>query len=208
MMSDHLCERARQLTKDLDLAGSNSKAWREWATPKIEAALRDVQRETIQQVRALYARIEREGVILRQEHHRAEAAEARLTALEAAENAQLKIERDAIVEQANSRGEAYQIADSLYQEAEVELTSIKARLREQHAQIAWQPIATAPKDGTEVLLYGVFAKRSAARPFRAIGLWFEVNQTFAWWVVAALPFTPTHWMPLPDPPAMIPPETP
>jgi Protein of unknown function (DUF551) len=54
----------------------------------------------------------------------------------------------------------------------------------------WQLIATAPRDGSRVLLPGT------------MGYWSEVRQR---WVdlVDADGFTyrpPTHWMPLPEPP--------
>lgn len=59
----------------------------------------------------------------------------------------------------------------------------------------WQPIGTAPKDGTEVLIY------QAGQTFGydyAIGKQGEYG-----WVnrnSASCYNTPTHWMPLPSPP--------
>jgi hypothetical protein len=52
----------------------------------------------------------------------------------------------------------------------------------------WQPISTAPKDGTVVL----FAIRGERHPFmgRADDFWNN-----AWWLEQA-----THWMPIPPPP--------
>ncbi len=65
----------------------------------------------------------------------------------------------------------------------------------------WQPIETAPKDGTPILAYRgdhyksfghvqVTYWRTAAHKVGYIG-WGEFNQR--WW-------PPTHWMPLPEPP--------
>lgn len=65
----------------------------------------------------------------------------------------------------------------------------------------WQPIETAPKDGTAVLLFGQFTNDFPvdARS-RQIGQWFQGYSDRAWWVVNALPFYPTHWAPLLDEP--------
>lgn len=69
----------------------------------------------------------------------------------------------------------------------------------------WQDIRTAPKDGTEILLFidGFYPKRVIARWY---GPWSN-------WMVGAFPNdpareeyhrigakVPTHWMPLPEPP--------
>lgn len=59
----------------------------------------------------------------------------------------------------------------------------------------WQPIETAPKDGSQILLYG---RVDSDRAFRHIGFWSE-----RWndWLDMTMSFSvPTHWMPLPAPP--------
>ena len=54
----------------------------------------------------------------------------------------------------------------------------------------WLPIETAPKDGTPILVVG--GAHTAAEIRAADG---------AWWNHCPLKgVTPTHWMPLPDPP--------
>jgi hypothetical protein len=62
----------------------------------------------------------------------------------------------------------------------------------------WYPIETAPKDGTWMVL-------TSAKMFPVIGKWSEVIDG---WVAHSMPQFPTHWMPLPDPPAAfrLPPE--
>lgn len=63
----------------------------------------------------------------------------------------------------------------------------------------WQPIETAPKDGTEVLTFGPLKDGS--------GFYYECQAYYhkgAWprwpveWMANCL--TPTHWQPLPSPP--------
>lgn len=83
-----------------------------------------------------------------------------------------------------------------------------AALRAQQAadaereRIAWQPIETAPKDGSDVLLAGAFGIR--------IGNWgphgrhrrkpVEYNGRLSNFERAWSEVDPTHWMPLPAPP--------
>ncbi len=61
----------------------------------------------------------------------------------------------------------------------------------------WQDISTAPKDGTWVFLYHKHAR---------IGGWYWDggiwnNEYLEWGVGEAEPeLSPTHWMPLPEPP--------
>jgi hypothetical protein len=65
----------------------------------------------------------------------------------------------------------------------------------------WQPIETAPKDGTAILLwpynpgdaYGGYALKEVALGYYTPDEeWFNPEQR--------CPFEPTHWMPLPEPP--------
>ncbi len=75
----------------------------------------------------------------------------------------------------------------------------------------WQPIETAPKDGTWILVLCPEGE-SKAEPFIQVARWmeFEVSREKDWawgplddyfgsyrWY---LPSSPTHWMPLPEPP--------
>ena len=62
----------------------------------------------------------------------------------------------------------------------------------------WQPIETAPKDGTRILAY---APDSLLGPTQAVIYWWELGDEIALWCGAdETPFRATHWMPLPEPP--------
>lgn len=58
----------------------------------------------------------------------------------------------------------------------------------------WQPIETAPKDGTPVLLY--------ATPRMEVGYWnvAVTDVGITGWYPSMYWRRPTHWMPLPEPP--------
>ena len=63
----------------------------------------------------------------------------------------------------------------------------------------WQPIETAPKDGTEILAFATFERRD----FIAVAQWADADPEFpntvaGWFWDYAI--RPTHWMPLPEPP--------
>jgi hypothetical protein len=62
----------------------------------------------------------------------------------------------------------------------------------------WQPIETAPKDGTEILIRGhrgaVFIAKWHTDRFGASAFCEHMND--------APVVSPTHWMPLPDPPSL------
>ena len=73
----------------------------------------------------------------------------------------------------------------------------------------WQPIDTAPKDGTYILL-GWPRKHGPESGIVLIGAWLniesaDVNEPEGWWGwndylgFAKVAFM-THWMPLPEPP--------
>ncbi|QEL18756.1 hypothetical protein PX52LOC_05793 [Limnoglobus roseus] len=62
---------------------------------------------------------------------------------------------------------------------------------------SWQPIETAPKDGTEVLLLSHPA--AMLPPDYAVAYWDEVDEVWYWNKPKRF-LCPTHWMPLPAPP--------
>jgi hypothetical protein len=78
----------------------------------------------------------------------------------------------------------------------------------------WQPVATAPKDGTEILLCQAIGANGPIVGdtfgiFIQVAAWWAAENTGEgdWIVYCSLPldpslhFIPTHWMPLPAPPA-------
>ena len=56
----------------------------------------------------------------------------------------------------------------------------------------WQPIETAPKDGTRVILFVKCGDQCVAGWNDDFDMWQLVGDQFT--------RTPTHWMPLPEPP--------
>lgn len=61
----------------------------------------------------------------------------------------------------------------------------------------WQPIETAPEDGTDVLVWTPYEERPVIATFDTdSGAWREC-ETFSAWTPGA---EPTFWMPLPEPP--------
>lgn len=78
--------------------------------------------------------------------------------------------------------------------------------------MTWQPIETAPKDGTAVLVYGdgafVGAPNTGVREWVQLtenyGRWFEPNisahESDDWLDGRTVYSNLTHWMPLPAPP--------
>ncbi len=59
----------------------------------------------------------------------------------------------------------------------------------------WQPIETAPTDGTEVLVYGTcFNEGEFMLAIYQLGEWLET------WNNDPIHFVITHWQPLPEPP--------
>ena len=69
----------------------------------------------------------------------------------------------------------------------------------------WQPIETAPRDGTEVLLYDECGVTVGS--FRAddnfpedAPLWLDNSYDDFSCGFASIPVIATHWMPLPEPP--------
>lgn len=64
----------------------------------------------------------------------------------------------------------------------------------------WQPIETAPKDGTEILIWGIGLCCSSAVCWLShdIDWWHVEDGKHGPWPIRGA--SPTHWMPLPAPP--------
>ncbi len=88
-----------------------------------------------------------------------------------------------------------------------ELVEEISRLQELNSKLMeWQPIETAPLDGTRVLLYeddymGIGAYSQWARDGEGRVLGFERNDLReSWqWDGSGFEANPSHWMPLPEP---------
>lgn len=63
--------------------------------------------------------------------------------------------------------------------------------------MSWQPIESAPKDGTRVLLVVTMRDFSGISHIH-VGSWSRNNGEWRWPVM----YQPTHWMPLPAPPTL------
>lgn len=65
----------------------------------------------------------------------------------------------------------------------------------------WQSMATAPKDGTSVLLWCTDVDGRNGRV--SFGTWHDFFGGTWWdWSMEYTLSHPTHWMPLPDPPTV------
>lgn len=66
----------------------------------------------------------------------------------------------------------------------------------------WQPIETAPKDGTPVLCVVAGFQPAVAEYHENIGWWYgDDDYPPEDWLICGDPYEPTHWMPLPPDPA-------
>lgn len=81
-----------------------------------------------------------------------------------------------------------------------------ATLEAKVGRLQWQPIETAPKDGTRVLLYANLRRASLSGHDldKDYGYWIVLGSweaEYGLWVDGSQcnPL-PTHWMPLPEPP--------
>ena len=66
----------------------------------------------------------------------------------------------------------------------------------------WQPIETAPRDGTEILLGYFLEAGGGGRP--SVAFWHDIHKKWCGnegLLNAEGYFSPTHWQPLPIPPA-------
>lgn len=67
----------------------------------------------------------------------------------------------------------------------------------------WQPIDTAPKDESDVLVFGLHYVGPAPDPFPSfcVGMWSDLdNKWLETNTFETLDWEPTHWMPVPAPP--------
>ena len=64
----------------------------------------------------------------------------------------------------------------------------------------WQPIETAPKETTQMFVVVAFGAKVGATPYNSDPwcVWHQRGEFVRW----PHKFSPTHWMPLPEAPAM------
>ena len=88
---------------------------------------------------------------------------------------------------------AYDTEDDVVREAAATIRELADRIKELEAKLEWQPIETAPKDGTPILLL-IKSPRNAIQASFSGSCWVDC------WCAFVDPYEPTHWMPLPSPP--------
>lgn len=74
--------------------------------------------------------------------------------------------------------------------------------------MTWQPIETAPRDGTEIVMLDAAVKTATVGYWMSDVDWINAGKLLGAALVAPSWFplaTPTHWMPLPAPPEALPP---
>ncbi len=99
---------------------------------------------------------------------------------------------------------------SLCEEAADEIEKLRAEVQELRAKSEWQPIETAPKNGTEILItdgvdiwtavylksniqnYSPFFAKSSDNLTLNVGAYWESEPDYI--------YKPTHWRPLPEAP--------
>lgn len=132
----------------------------------------------------------------------AKRLEDRLTALESERDALLAAAGKEAVAVASDAWEAYLAEQKLI----VGMPGLHARpsfIAGFHAAMAWQPIDTAPKDGTPLILFARAKHATASAP--VIGWWLP---DMGWIESAYAPnhpvgIVPSHWMPRPEFPAAL-----
>ena len=80
----------------------------------------------------------------------------------------------------------------------------------------WQPIETAPKDGSTILVCGPRLLHAHGFGMATVHWQMDHEDGIPWWKIEDGKFgpydlrgpSPTHWMPLPDPPSELTTETP
>ena len=71
-----------------------------------------------------------------------------------------------------------------------------------HRKYGWQPIETAPKDGTVIDIWTTTEWDHIPQRFTSCWWWKPGHESAQWRGIPHDPmnWVPTHWMPLPEPP--------
>lgn len=92
--------------------------------------------------------------------------------------------------------------DNLHREVKAAIQSLDAAQavpEPAQPQAAWQPIETAPRDGTNILICGTGSDGYYVSDVKWDGEWMLFDANADDWTEPT--FNVTHWMPLPHPPA-------
>ena len=103
---------------------------------------------------------------------------------------------------------ALECCTAILKDAKADNARLKAELEHIQAELqrltTWQPIETAPRDGTAILgcqgwCIEVTAYHKGTKPYHRKEAWVVANDDEGY----AQDFQPTHWMPLPNPDAPV-----
>lgn len=97
------------------------------------------------------------------------------------------------------------VDDHYVEITKAELLSLIARIHQEREKAEWQPIETAPKDGTKVDLWAFWPEGSESK--RSTDCYWvsgDKEWSFGRWSESSYVHRPviTHWRPLPAPPAL------
>lgn len=113
----------------------------------------------------------------------------------------------AIAHEMHKGGDFGMDGDSAYAARPSEFLALARAAVAAFASSVWHPIQTAPKDGSDMLLYGHGVLRSGGVYAKGhhVG-WSQVDRAGnVYWATRdpAVDCEPTHWMPLPTPPSAL-----
>ena len=159
---------------------------------RLTADLQDCRARGAAQWTDQIARLTAENAALREERDR--ETDEFVFAADESERVRLEAERDALKTEL-LRPLAWREGATI-EKAERELAEARAEMARLQQAMAWQPIETAPKDGTPILAWSRMSERAEVVQWEDPG-----DGQFGWRYIGEYSFGAELWMPLPAPPA-------